>query len=231
MNKVLVGCPTSFHKEYCLAEYANAVKGLSYKNKDILLVDNSPDDEYIKKIKSLGLQAIKGPFFEGARDRIIASRNVLRKKVLDEGYEYFLSLEQDVIPPADIIERLMGHDKKIITGIYFVRNVFPGGITALVPLAYKLTDKKTLTMEPLSDEEWQSGKLMNIVSCGLGCVMIHRDVLKDISFRYEKEKDSFDDRWFCIDAYKKGIEMYADTSVRCRHRIFNRPYEWRNIKK
>ena len=58
--KILVGCPTSFHKEYCLNEYAKSVKELSYNNYDILLVDNSSDDNYLDKIKSYGLNAIKG---------------------------------------------------------------------------------------------------------------------------------------------------------------------------
>ena len=64
--KVLVGCPTSFHKEYALKEYADAVKSLDYNNYDILLVDNSQDNDYYKKIKQIGLNVIKGGYFEGA---------------------------------------------------------------------------------------------------------------------------------------------------------------------
>ncbi len=78
--KVLVGCPTSNHKEYCLKQYAEAVKKLTYKNYDILLVDNSENDEYLKKIKSEGIEAIKGPYHELARERIIESRNILRQE-------------------------------------------------------------------------------------------------------------------------------------------------------
>ena len=36
--KVLVGCPTSFHKDYCLKEYVVGLNKLTYKNKDILLI-------------------------------------------------------------------------------------------------------------------------------------------------------------------------------------------------
>src|SRR3989344_9577139 len=105
--KVLVGCPTSFHKEYCLDKYAEGIKALTYRYSDVLLVDNSKDDSYLNKIKVMGLNATKGFYFEGARDRIVASRNILREKVLNEGYDYFLSLEQDVVPPKDIIERML----------------------------------------------------------------------------------------------------------------------------
>lgn len=227
--KVLVGCPTSFHKEYCLDKYADAVKNLTYDNYDILIVDNSKDNEYFNKIKQKGLLVIKGPYFEGARDRIIASRNILRQKVIDDNYDYFLSLEQDVIPPKDIIEKLLSHDKKVVSGIYFARNVMNDKKIELIPLAYILLDEKDLSMRPLNDNELWSNKLLKIVSCGLGCVLIHRDILKQVKFRYDL--NTFDDRWFCIDLYKKNIEIYADTSVKCKHLILNRPYPWYNIKK
>ena len=115
--KVLLGCPTSFHKEYALKEYAEAVKTLDYDNYDILLVDNSPDDIYLNKIKNLGLNVIKGEYFESAIKRIIESRNLLRKYSLDHNYDYFFSLEQDVLPNKDALSKLAMHNKEIVSGI------------------------------------------------------------------------------------------------------------------
>lgn len=231
MKKVLVGCPTSFHKEYCLEQYANAVKNLTYKNYDVLLIDNSPDDIYLNKIRNYGINALKGPYHEGARDRIVASRNLLRKYAIDNNYDFLLSLEQDVIPPLDIIECLLSHNKKAISGIYFARNIVNNNVE-LIPLAYKeVPTKEDLpSMRPLNEQELLHGpKLIKIISCGLGCVLIHRDVLKEISFRYEL--NTFDDRWFCIDLFNKKIELYCDVSVKCKHMIINRPYQWQNIQK
>src|SRR3989338_118772 len=160
--KVLVGCPTSNYHEYALQQYADSIKKLTYKNKDVLLVDNSEDNVYFEKIKSLGIPVIKGPWFESARDRIIASRNILRQKVLDEGYDYFLSLEQDVLPPENFIESLLKYNKKIITGVYFADNVIPGKpLPELIPLVYVLEDEATLSMRPLNKEElWGTQGLM-----------------------------------------------------------------------
>ena len=223
--KVLIGCPTSFHKEYCLNEYSEAVKELKH---DVLLIDNSPNDEYLEKIKKLGLNVIKGKYFEGALDRIISSRNLLRKYVLENDYDYFFSLEQDVIPPLDIIERLLKHNKKVITGVYFAHNKFPDGKTELMPLVYKLVEKRD--MRPLNQEElWENQGLMQVVSCGLGCVLIHRSVLEQVRFRYER--DVFDDRFFCVDLFDKKIPIYCDTRIKCKHLILNRPYPWSKIKK
>lgn len=229
--KILVGCPTSFHKEYALQQYAEAVKNLTYKNHDVLLIDNSPNDDYLKNIKSLGLPAIKGHYFESARDRIIASRNILRQKVIDEDCDYLFSLEQDVLPPPDILEKLTKHNKKVITAVYFANNMIPGEtLYKLIPLVYVLEDEKTLSMRPLNEQElWGKNGLMKVVSAGLGCVLIHRDILKEVQFRYEL--NTFDDRWFFKDLYNKKIPVYADTSIKCKHLIYHRPYPWSKIKK
>ncbi|MBM3199757.1 hypothetical protein FJZ53_02380 [Candidatus Woesearchaeota archaeon] len=227
--KILVGCPTSFHKEYCLDKYAEGIKALTYKNFDVLLVDNSKDNTYFEKIKKTGLPVIKGPWFEGAMDRIITSRNILRQKALDKGYDYFFSLEQDVVTPPDVLERMIKHKKKIVTGVYFAHNTMPDGSAPLIPLVYKMVDEKTLAMAPINEEEFNSNKLIEVVSAGLGCVLIHRDILKEVTFRYENKV--FDDRFFFIDCYRKGFKVFCDTSVKCKHFILNRPYPWSVIKK
>jgi GT2 family glycosyltransferase len=228
--KILVGCPTSYHKEYCLKEYSLAVKSLTYKNKHILLVDNSKDNIYYNKIKEHGLNVIKGPYFESARDRIVASRNILRQYCLDNSFDYFLSLEQDVIPPPNIIEQLLKHSKRVITAIYFARNTMPTGEAKLIPLAYSLLDEKTLSMRPLNKQElWENQGLFRVISCGLGCILIHSSILKEVEFRYDL--NTFDDRWFCIDLYTRKIPLYADTSIKCKHLILNRPYPWSKIQK
>ncbi|MBS3108745.1 glycosyltransferase family 2 protein [Candidatus Woesearchaeota archaeon] len=229
--RVLVGCPTSFHKEYCIELYADSIKNLTYNNYDILLVDNSPDEKYLNKIKSLGINAIKGLYYESARDRIVASRNLLKEYVLKNNYDYLLSLEQDVIPPPDIIERMLSHNKKVISGVYFARNVFENE-KILIPLAYvEMPSKNDLpSMRPLNEFELFYGpNLIKIISCGLGCVMIHKSILNNIQFRYDL--NTFDDRWFCIDLLNKKIPLYCDTSIKCRHMILNRPYQWAEIKK
>ncbi len=229
--KILVGCPTSFHKEYALEQYVKTIKSLTYPNFDILLVDNSKDNSYFKKIKSFKIPVIKGPYFESARDRIVASRNILREKAIKENYDYFFSLEQDVLPPSDIIEKLLKHNKKLITAVYFAHNVMPDQVSReLMPLVYKLVDKKDLSMRPLNESElWQQQGLTEVVSAGLGCLLIHKDILEKIKFRYEK--NTFDDRWFFIDCYNLKIKSFADTSIKCKHLILNRPYPWSKIQK
>jgi len=224
--KILVGCPTSDHKGYALERYVEGIKKLEYDNIDILIVDNSKGYEYIEKIKSLGLNAIKGPYHESARQRIIDSRNILRKKVLDEGYDYFFSLEQDVIPPKDVIERMLNHNKKIITGVYFSYQT-NNGVRLLVPLLWKRIDENEVRF--MLEKEVIEPKLIEVGACGVGCILIHKNVLKKVKFRFDEKSQCFDDMWFCHDSYKQGFKIFADTSLKCTHLI--QGWDWENIKK
>ncbi len=219
--KILIGCPTSNYKEYCFEEYLKSINNLTYNNFDILLVDNSEKDDYYNKIKDK-IPTIRDKWFENARDRIIHSRNILREKILRENYDYFLSLEQDVIPPKDVIERLLKHNKKIIGGVYFKL----GSFNELIPLVWLNIDKR-YSRRAILDEI--NGDLLEVATCGLGCILIHKSVLEKVKFRYLKEKKAFDDVWFCEDARENGFKVYCDTSIKCKHMI--KGMDWSKIKK
>ncbi len=230
--RILVGVTASFHKEYCLKEFLDGFKKLTYKNKDVLFVENSKDNKYFDKLKELGLNVIKGPYFESPIQSISASRNLLIEKTIRENYDYYFSLDQDVVPPSDVLERLSSHKKKAICGIYFNRMiennklVFTPGVYKIIP---GTEDEKGLpSMQALTKEEIFSNKLLKVVSCGAGCLLIHKTILKNIRFREDLEQ--CEDRYFCIDLFKNNIELYCDTSVKCKHFILNRPYLWRNGK-
>ena len=228
MKKILVGCPTSNYHEYALKEYAEAVKSFTYPDYDILLVDNSKEDSYFKKLKSLNLPTVKGPWHEEARERIIPSRNILRQKVIEGNYDYFLSLEQDVIPPKDIIERLLQYKKRVITGIYFNYINTKNGVE-LAPVAWSKINMEREERYFIKPSNLNKG-LMKIAMSGVGCILIHKSVLEKIKFRYEKKYPSFDDIFFGLDCRKNNISIYADTNLICKHLIKNRPWSWKDLK-
>ena len=220
--KVLVGCPTCDVYGYCLQEYLQGVKDLTYPNYDLLIVDNSKDKEYYKKICA---DVVKGEYVEPAVKRIVISRNILRKEVLEK-YDYFLSLEQDVIPPKDIIERMLKSGKKLVTGVYYNFQMI-NGKNQLRPLLWKRIGKDRV--KALSFEEIEGGSLMEVGACGLGCLLIDKEILKNIKFRYDPNDNGFDDMWFCQDTFNQGHKIFADTSLKCKHLI--KGGGWEGIKK
>lgn len=213
--KILVGCPTSQHKQYCLAEYAAGVKALKGMF-DVLIVDNSENESYLADIQKAGLPAIKGPTPARIKNRIMACRNVLRQKVLDEGYDWFFSLEQDVIPPSDALQKLLSAGKLIIGGVYTKHYRIMDGEKEVGkqerPLLWNIHNGK---VAQLSMQDLEPERVQQVFFSGLGCLLIHRSVLERVSFRWDPSRNGFDDVFFCTDAQKYGI--FADTSIRCKH--------------
>ncbi|MEK6904250.1 MAG: hypothetical protein AABW87_01520 [Nanoarchaeota archaeon] len=226
--KVLVGCPTYSGMEYCLDKYAKAVKSLTHPNYDILLVDNSKDNSYKKKIEGYGIKVIKDEFKEKPIDRVVSSRNILREHALSNGYDCLLSLEQDVIPPRNVIELLLRHKKPAITGIYYkpfrLRIKFQNREVvrkSIRPLIYKFIPGIKDKFHFCTAKDVADPKLMRIAASGIGCMLIDKETLSKIPFR--SDGTAFDDNFFCEDLRNSNIPLFADTTVKCMHLILKKP--------
>ena len=258
--KVLVGCPVSEHHAYCTGDYLEAIKNLSYPHYDILLIDNSKTEDFSKQLQKADVPVLRDCYaIEDVKDKIAASRNVLRKKVLEGKYDYFLSLEQDVIPPKNVIETLLKHKKSIVSGVYFnyytvldkkelfpvlyrwlsekekkdllskkevLKKVNPGLYADLEKNHFNFSDVRM----KLTAADVEKPRLLRIKQCGVGCVLIAKEVLEKITFRIDHTTDGFDDATFCDDALKAGYELYADTSVKCKHLVNKRPWSWEKLE-
>lgn len=228
LPKVLVGSPVSDLYDYCFDKFVASRKRLTYPNHDLFFVDNSKTDKFFKKIKHVGLPATRIPWVDKARLRMINSRNLLRQKVLDEGYDYFLNLDQDIIPPDDVVERLIKLNKDVVTGIYFNPLTNHKGEKQLRAV---ICIKEGNKLRYINNTELSKPNLLKVHVCGTGCILIHRRVLEKIMFRYDPDQLYFDDSWFVIDAYDKGFEVYADTSTKCQHLVLEKPWDWGQLLK
>lgn len=213
--KVLVGCPVYDGKSYCWNRWSSLLDSLTYKNKDIFLVDNSKKDDFFETVRKR-FNCIKIDSSADVKENIVRSRNIIRERAIDKGYDYFLSLEQDVFPPEDIIEKLLKHKKDIVTAIYphLMRSL--EGKKAKMPLVY--IKRKDDEVGPMYPHEIMN-KFRKVDACGLGCILIKTDVLKEVKFRYEKGKNAYDDMFFCQDAIKKGYDIWTDGNILCGHWI------------
>jgi hypothetical protein len=244
--------------EYCTEDYIKGLKNLTYQNADILLIDNSKDEKFFEKIKSLGIPVIRSANdYDDPRKKLVECRNILREKVLSGGYDYFFDVDQDVIPPADSIERFLRRDKPVVTGIYFT-NLAVGDRDITVPVVYGwfsdeeqkfLIENKekvrndsprlyramvennfdfTKIRKQLMPEDVEGDQLILVKLCGTGCLFVHRSVLEKIKFR-ENPGRGFDDMTFCMDLIENKIPLYADTSVKCMHMIKGRKWNWEDV--
>jgi hypothetical protein len=222
--KVLIGCPTYKRYTYCIDRYLSALNKLK-GDFDLLLVDNSEDDSFCEELKRRNVPVEKVEYSEPARKRIVESRELLRRRAIDGGYDYFFSLEQDVIVPAEALLKLLSHQKGIVTAYY--GNMVDvdvvqkstgkrGKVRINMPLVY-LPGSEPGKARRAKPQEVLGKGLMEISSAGVGCMLISTDVLRKVKFTYDPEKKACDDMLFCIDAKKEGYKIYLDSDLRVEH--------------
>jgi cellulose synthase/poly-beta-1,6-N-acetylglucosamine synthase-like glycosyltransferase len=216
-HRVLIGTPHSDTKNYCIEDYIARVKSLSYPFYDVLVVDNSQSRKNYKLLLRAGIKAIHVKPKKHSIQTILAkSHEEIRKYALAHKYDYLLHLESDVIPPRDVIERLMIHNHPIVSAMYMINF---GSDSHL--MSQKIENfgeiRETINMKDGADLMMVDGKLKLTFACGLGCVLIHRETLKKFVFRSESGANLAPDSLFALDTDALGIPKYIDTSVLCEH--------------
>ncbi|MFQ5474446.1 MAG: glycosyltransferase family 2 protein [Candidatus Nanoarchaeia archaeon] len=230
MKKVLIGCPTYNKQEFCLDEFIEGLRGLSYEA-DVIFVDNSEGDAYFKKLKKLetgrDVTVLKDVPGDSRISRIISSRNIVRDYFLKNGYKYLLFLDTDIIPPKDAVQQLLKADSDIASGVYLCRQKI-GDSFHVQPAIYKPhgdTSVVTVTVEDVLPN-----RLMAISVCGMGCCLIRRSVLEKISFRpLTESKSCGEDAAFCSDARKAGFKILANTEAKCAHIGRQETYDFKRV--
>ena len=117
--KVLIGGPVSKNHEYATDDFIKSLKELNYPNFDILLIDNSDSDDFYNNFKDKVSMIRDGSQFSSIKKRMVYCRNLMRKKVLDENYDYFFDVDQDVLLPEDALKKLVSNNKEVVTGVYY----------------------------------------------------------------------------------------------------------------
>lgn len=216
--KVLVGTPHADVKNYCLDNYISAVKGLTYDNYNILVVDNSETTKNQKEIRKQGIpcQHIKRKN-KSTRQLMAESSEILREQTLKGGYDFLLFYESDLTPPLNVIERLISHQKQVVSGAYFINHGAKSHLMVQEIEPHLTGIRETINMKEGTDVKYMDGKLHEVYACGLGMCLIHRSVLEQITFGYMEHVDAHPDTFFAHDLNQLGIKQFLDTSIVCEH--------------
>jgi len=144
-NNVLIATYVHEYKDYSFDKWlARAIEiALHHGNSDILIVDNSDNDTYVKSLVSRVKKA-KANIFENPLNcdlRIIvgkvsdsetpldntrikqkASQDILWKQALEGGYSHLMIIESDIYPPVNVIAELLKFNVPICSALYSLRN-------------------------------------------------------------------------------------------------------------
>lgn len=136
---------------------------------------------------------------------------------IDNGYDYVLYADSDMVFDANDLNRLMAHDADICTGLYVTRNENRNNV------AYKqiITRRRFPFRSPKLIEDTATAGYGSVLACGFGFCLIKTKVLDSM---YKRYKSLFEPKWgvgedvaFCIRARKCGYKINIDRDVKLGH--------------
>lgn len=144
-------------------------------------------------------------------------RNLIAHWVIKNDYDYLFAVDSDIGFPKNTLRKLLSHDVDMVSGIYIQR--IPGKHTIEI---MRSNEHGGVTHVPYDQIKNQG--LVEIDSCGFGCVLIKKQVFEAIPYPHFVYKSAIDhaytiseDVYFCKQVRNMGIQIYADTSVLCDH--------------
>lgn len=180
---ILVGIPYHPAKRYALNHVMDWLEQQTYK--DIEIVMRIDSGEYGRP------GALKQQF---ERLRQCATNNI--------AISHMYIMEADTIPPLDVIDKLLAHDKDIAGALYH----------------YRSADKPAVAWPK---DKITSG-LVQVDGMGTGAVLLSRNALCDFSF-YDWPQPDCD--YPMYDALKaKGYDVWLDCDLVCKHYINEEDY-------
>lgn len=128
--KILIGGPTYEVKEYCYKPFLRSLHLLERNGSPIILADNSRTIDFVSKMrayaKELGMIDFEAIYlnYVGWDDEhqelsLGQAREAVRKRLMEGDFEYWFSVESDVILPPDALRVL--HDlaeRKSLDAVY-----------------------------------------------------------------------------------------------------------------
>jgi len=164
--------------------------------------------------------------------RIDKARVQLAQMFLNTNCDLMLCIDADSLYRPGLVDKLISHNKDIVSGLYFSRRA------PCKPIMYKQKEFNT-RFAPIT--EWEEGKLIEVDGVGMGFCLIKREVVEKIgakSFNSILLKDLFDEQLldvedvspmggdlaFCQQARRNGFKVWVDTSVEVGH-LGERAYE------
>jgi FkbM family methyltransferase len=143
-------------------------------------------------------------------------RNLIADWVV-KGFDYLFSVDSDIAFPPDTLARLISHNKDMVSGLYIQRK--PGEHILEV---YEHNGRGGVVNIPYGKIAGMG--LVEIASCGFGCVLVKGEVLRAIDYPHFVYHSAIDhvntiseDVDFCRKALNKGFKIWADTNIKCQH--------------
>jgi hypothetical protein len=205
-NKVLVATYTHKVKYYCIEDWLKNTKRLmdNFPDSDLLIVDNSDEKNSpawlrlkMDQVFGKGNQTMLWINTVGKNSRFkqVESQRVLWEYALNNNYEKLFVLESDVFPKdPKTIQKLYSVPKQIVSGVFPLwidEKTTDNDVLCIMGYGFNADLKRFWYHRFLWERAIKGvGKSspIKVFACGLGCIMISREVLENIKPEIADEK-------------------------------------------
>lgn len=156
--------------------------------------------------------------FTAGRMLTPVAREALADAALKDGMDYMLMIDDDMITPLDLFERLYNHHVDIVAPLAFTRN------PPHLPVIYTCETgwdpvMKTQYFQNHFDRNYPENTLVRCDAVGFGAVLINMDVLKAMKKPYFMSTcGTGEDVYFCYRAHQQtGAKVHMDTATKLGH--------------
>jgi hypothetical protein len=131
--------------------------------------------------------------------------------------DYLFMVDDDMICPVDLFERLYKHNVDIVAPLAFGRYPPHKPVIYRLKSGYDVMEKKNYYINyPVLD--YPKNTLVECDAVGFGAVLIKTDVLKKLPKPwFMVTSGAGEDIHFCHTAGKAGFKIYADTATKLGH--------------
>jgi len=144
-------------------------------------------------------------------------RNLIAHHTIENGYDYLLAVDSDMVLPSDALVQMLNANKGIVSGVYRQRK-----LEVVVPEIYITDNNSIVNIDAHILEE--NDTLMEVAACGFGGVLIKREVLVSMDYPHFVYKDAIamedtvsEDVYFCKKAKEHGYSTYCVPQLRYGH--------------
>ncbi len=222
MKKVLIALGTCDRFDYCEEHCLSKIFAQTYKDFDVLIVDNSEGINHEMELRSKFphtkiVHLNRPPIFREATKQV---RQFIVDYAVSNGYEFLFLVDIDFIIPLDTLEKLIKHDVDFVTAaIGYMHQAYS---TCLVQNFESKSISKVPGFPVLKPIMWAQMKepplFMEIMACGLACALIKCQVLPGIKFRVSHKQMAFlEDLLFCADLQKRNVKLFLDKTIETIH--------------
>ena len=154
------------------------------------------------------------------------ARNEIVKLMLKSDYDYVFMVDSDIRLPEDALKRLLEWPVDVCLGCYPHKN----NKDKLAEL-FKRGSADFVNRFTYPELDSINEPRIRVKGGGFGCALVKRQVFDQLAYpwfkyvNYDSGSVLSEDLYFCSEANKKGIEIWADTRVRCGHRTGYYQYE------